>query len=123
MAMERFTINGKKYDAKELDFWYMTILDKNNIDVNNITGMAAINCYAAWCMGVDEETAAKEISAHVIANGGEFPDVMAAYVEKITESDFFRVLLQKAEQTDETEEEETSDENTKTKKVKKEVSE
>lgn len=99
--MEKFTINGKVYFAKELDFEYLVMLDKNGVSVSNVTGVAAINCFLAYCSGMDETRAAKEISQHVI-NGGKLGDVVEIYAKKLEESDFFRALM---EQTTEPQEE------------------
>lgn len=102
--MEKFTINGKSYFAKDLDFEYLVMLDKNGVSVNNVTGLAAINCFVSYCSGMDETSAAKEISQHVIG-GGKLADVVDIYAKKLKESDFFRALMEQTEnETEEVEE-------------------
>lgn len=94
--MDKFTINGKTYFAKELDFEYLVMLDKHDVKVNNVTGLAAINCFLCYCSGMDESIAAKEISQHVI-KGGKLTDVVEIYANKLSESDFFRALMEQTE--------------------------
>ena len=59
----------------------------------DIMGMAAANCYFAYCSGLSEEDAAAEISQHVINNKGDFGDLVSVYGSKVNESDFFRALM------------------------------
>ena len=92
--MEKFTINGKTYVMnKELDFNYLVMLDKNDVKVTNVTGIAAINCFFAYISGLSEEQAGNEITEH-IKNGGSLEDVANAYVKALDESGFFRALME-----------------------------
>lgn len=102
--MEKFTVNGKAYFAKDLDFEFLVMLDKNGISPDKITGLAAVNCFLAYCGNMTEEKASKEISAHVIS-GENLEKIIDVYSECLQESDFFRAVLGRVEdeQTEETE--------------------
>ena len=89
--MEKFIINDKAYFARELNFEYLVELDKRGIDVKHITGLAAVNCFFAFCSGMDETTAADEITKHII-KGGNLDEIIEVYGKKINDSDFFRAL-------------------------------
>lgn len=91
--MEKFTVNGKTYFAKDLNFEYLVELDKHDIKVANITGAAAINCFFAYCSGMDEKQASDEISQHII-NGGSLDDIVGAYAKALEDSGFFRALME-----------------------------
>jgi len=106
--MEKITINGKTYVlSKELDFNYLVMLDKNDIKITNVTGLAAINCFFAYVSGMTEEQAADEITEHV-KNGGKLDDVANAYVKALDGSGFFRALMEQAK-TEQTEVAETDE--------------
>lgn len=109
--MKKFTINSKTYYMqKELDFEYLVALDKKGISVQNMAGVAAINCFLAYVGKMEEEQAAKEISQHII-NGGKLDDIVNVYVEALNESGFFRTLMEQTEkgpkEVEQTEEEVT----------------
>lgn len=102
--MEKFTVNGKAYFAKDLDFEFLVLLDKNGVALDKIGGLAAVNCFLAYCGSLTEEQASKEISAHMIA-GGKLDDITDIYAKCLQDSDFFRAVLGTVEdeQTEETE--------------------
>ena len=91
--MEKFTLNKRVYQAKELDFNFICILGENNIDLSDIGKkvLPAIRCYVAYCMDADVDVAGTEINAHVI-NGGKLEDIINVFNEKAEESDFFQAL-------------------------------
>lgn len=95
--MEKFTVNGKAYMVnRELDFNYLVMLDKNDVKVTNVTGLAAINCFFAYVSGMTEEQAGDEITEHV-KNGGSLDAIANAYVKALNDSGFFRALMEQAE--------------------------
>lgn len=98
--MEKFTVNGKAYFVKDLDFEYLVELDKHDIKVTNITGMAAVNCFFAYCSGMDEKQASDEISKHII-NGGTLEDIVGAYAKALEDSGFFRALMEQTKKEQE----------------------
>ena len=94
--MEKFTVNGKAYFAKDLDFEFLVSLDKNGVALDKIGGLAAVNCFLAYCGNITEEQASKEISAHMIA-GGKLDNIVDVYSKCLQESDFFRAILGRVE--------------------------
>jgi len=90
---ERITINGKVYQAKELDFNFLCDLGDNGIDVTEIDKkmLSTVRVYIAYCMGVDVAKAGDEINQHSIKNGG-INDLIEVFSEKAEDSDFFRSL-------------------------------
>lgn len=121
--MIKFTVNEKTYVLnEELNFKFLVMLDKNDIKVTNMTGLATVNCFLAFVGNMDEDQASEEISQHVI-KGGKLDDVYTAYKQALEESGFFRSLMEQAE-TGQKEVEETDKETPKkTRKVKAEASE
>ena len=121
--MDKFTINNKVYFVKDLDFDFLVTLDKNDIKVENMTRLAAINCFVAYCGDMTEKQASKEISDHVIS-GGKLDDVFNAYAKALQDSGFFRTLMEQTETGQEEVESEVEKTPKKTRKtVKAEVSE
>lgn len=91
--MEKFTLNERVYQAKELDFNFICSLGENNIDLSDIGKkmLPALRCYIAYCMDADVEVAGSEINSHVI-KGGKLDDVINVFNTKAEESDFFQAL-------------------------------
>lgn len=121
--LNRFSVNGKTYDGEEIDFYFMTYLDKCGVSTENISGPAAMNCYFAYCSGLSERDAAKEITQHTINEGGKLPEeLINTYRSMLEESGFFRSFTSE-EQTAEEETEQTAEqasaETTTTKRTKK----
>lgn len=91
--MKSFTVNNKKYVAK--DFTYNTVCDLEDMGVAlsdfKAKPMSVIRAYLAVCADKDMEFAGNEIQAHIIA-GGNFEDMMQIMADKMDESDFFRAL-------------------------------
>ena len=114
--MAKFSINGRTYQAKELDFEYLVEMDKAGINVDNITGLASINLYLSYCSGMTEKQASSEISKHMI-NGGSLDELTQAFGEMVSESDFFRSIMG-TNNEEETEEENPGEEKSKTKRKK-----
>ncbi len=90
--MDVFTINGKTYQAKDVDFEFLVRMDKAGVPIENISGIAALNLYLSFCAGITEAQASYEISQHFI-KGGNLDGIGEAYGEKMTESDFFRSIM------------------------------
>lgn len=87
-----FTINDKKYTAKELDF--NTICDMQDVgfDVTenvNEKFLSATRAYLAVCAGISTEDAGNEISAHM-KSGKNLKELVSIFERKVQESDFFR---------------------------------
>lgn len=125
--MKTFNVNGKQYQAVELDMNFLTFLDKHGVEINILEGLAASACFLAYCSGMSEKQANQEITEHVIANDGLLPtELFEAYTQAIEDSGFFRALAkrgEKAEQTESPESEQTSEETQKKKRTTKSATE
>lgn len=102
--MRIFTINNKRYNSVEADFNMICDFELKGVQLQNISKVptTAIRAYFSYCSGLDEETAGREISAHMM-NGGDLSGISDALREAIEESDFFRALTKR--ETEETPEE------------------
>ena len=100
--MSKFTVNGKEYIGKDLDFLFLLHLEENGVPSSDITSMSAVNAFFTYCTGMTKENAAREISAHVISSNGEFPtELINTYFKYLEESDFFLALSRKGQQSEE----------------------
>ena len=98
-----FTINNRRYEARDFDFNLVCDLQDMKIDVTDFESLsyksiAAVRAYIALCMNVDVNTAGEEIQKHII-DGGDIGEVSSIMRTKMEESDFFRAISE-----DETEE-------------------
>lgn len=94
--MRKFTINGKRYDAKPFDFNTVCDLEDNGVSLTQMKEkpMSMVRAYFALCYGGSREEAGKEIQAHVLA-GGNFNDLYKVMGDEMNESDFFQALNKK----------------------------
>lgn len=98
-----FTLNNKRYEAREFDFNLICDLQEMGIDILDMSSMrknpiVAIRAYASLCIGADKDVAGEEIQAHVV-NGGGFDEILTAMQKMMEESDFFRALNKEPEET------------------------
>lgn len=100
--MEKLTVNGRVYAAKEVDFNFLAELGNEKIDISDIDVkiIPAIRVYVAYCMGVDVERAGEEINAHVV-NGGSIEEIASVLNKKAAESGFFRAINEQTETEEE----------------------
>ena len=91
--MEKMTINGRVYPAKELDFNFVCELGNQGINIDEIDSkiFPAIRTYVAWCMGTTVEVAGEEINQHII-NGGNLDELSNAFANAGETSGFFRAI-------------------------------
>lgn len=92
--MSYVIINGNKYDIPEVDFDAVCELEERgvnllNVDKSNMKFATMARGLVAWIMGVDVQTASKEIGAH-IANGGNIVDIVSRVTDAINDSGFFK---------------------------------
>lgn len=92
-STERFTLNGKVYQAKEIDFNYICMLEVEGIEFKKMGKgfMNMLKVYVAYCMDVDTEVAGEEINQHII-NGGNFTEITEVLSEKMETSGFFLAM-------------------------------
>lgn len=84
-------INGKNYKAAEFDVNFMCEMEDNGIQLDEIDKkmFKTIRMYVALSMGVDPNTAGKEITEHM-KNGGTLEDISETMSQMMQDSDFFR---------------------------------
>lgn len=100
-TMSKFTVNGKEYTAKPIDFNFMCDLEDMGISMADAAEkpMSMVRAYFGVCTGKGKEYAGKELEQHIL-NGGQMDVVINAMNEQIEKSDFFRSLTQRAETED-----------------------
>ena len=100
MTANRFTVNKVTYTAKPFDFDMVCELEDLGVTFEKIDKMpmSLIRGYFAICAGVPKEQAADLIQKHLI-NGGKLDDITDPMAKEMNDSDFFRSLSQKEEQT------------------------
>lgn len=107
--MKHFTINGKDYRSKEIDFNFVCDLEDNGVSLAsaNEKPMSMVRAYFALCAGRNKEYAGKEMQEHVL-NGGDFDEIMEVMGAEMEASGFFQALSKKKEEeTAEDEKEQT----------------
>lgn len=110
--MRTFKVNGKTYKSKELDFNAMCDLEDMGVSLVDIKSksLSLIRAYLSFCGNMSVEEAGNEVMLH-LQNGGKFDKIMEELKTAIENSDFFRILKERAEEeatADETEENEES---------------
>ena len=96
-----FTLNNRRYEAREFDFNLICDLQEMGIDILDMSSLrknpvTTIRAYASLCIGTDKDVAGEEIQAHVV-NGGSFDEILSAMQKMMEESDFFRALNKEPE--------------------------
>ena len=91
-----FTVNNRRYEAKEFDFNLICDLQDmgvNMLDIRDIrkSSLLTVRSYVALCMDADPELAGAEINQHVI-NGGDISEIMDTFQKMMNESSFFQAL-------------------------------
>lgn len=114
--MKTFTINGKEYKSKMIDFNLVCDLEDMGVSITDgdMKNMSLIRGYFGLCAGLSREKAGREMQEH-FKNGGkleEFSDVLKYEFEN---SEFFQSLRKGAEEENTenpTEESEKEEKNT-----------
>lgn len=96
--MRTFTINGRKYTAKNFGFNTIADLDDMGVAIEQAQKKQTsfIRAYFAVCAGFDKDTAGAEIEKHII-DGGNLNELSEVLAKEIEESDFFRSLAKTTE--------------------------
>lgn len=99
--MRVFKVNGKSYKSKELDFNAMCDLEDMGVSMVDIKSksLSLIRAYLSFCGNMSVEEAGKEVMLH-LQNGGKFDEIMEELKTAIEDSDFFRILKERAEEED-----------------------
>ena len=98
-----FTINNRRYEAREFDFNLICDLQEMGINILDMSGirrnpMVIMRNYLALCMDADKDLAGAELQEHII-KGGTFEEIMDVLTKKMDESDFFQALSKTEEKT------------------------
>lgn len=109
--MRKFTVNGKSYKSKELDFNAMCDLEDMGVSLVDIKSksMSLIRAYLAFCGNMSAEEAGNEVMNH-LKNGGKFDEIMEELKDAIENSDFFQILKERAEEENAEDQEQESEE-------------
>ena len=98
--MKNININGKNYRVVPMNF--ETVCDREEmgiaLDDYSTKQMAFMRAYIALCMGADKSYASQEIEQHIL-NDGKLDEIVETIQKEVEESDFFRKLKEKAEET------------------------
>lgn len=81
-----FTLNGKEYKAKPMNFNALCFLEKAGVDMSSaeLSNFNFIRAYMAFCMGVSPEKAGDEIQAHVDENGWDgLTEIFSSVMEEM----------------------------------------
>lgn len=99
--MATVTINNKKYAVPELNFGHSKMMEQMGLPLDGIVSrkyfFTALSAFVAIVVRCEPEQADHLIEQHVLG-GGSVEDIYKAYVIAITESGFFKRLLQAHEQ-------------------------
>lgn len=99
--MSTIKINNKPYDVPELNFRHSKLLEQYGVPLyrmNDISLMFTIvSAFVAIVVGCDPEYADYLIEQHILG-GGNIEDIYKAYIQAISDSHFFKKLLENQEQ-------------------------
>lgn len=97
--MNTFSINGRRYIAKELTFGAVRQFENNGLALTALAQkpMSLASAYLAYCAGIGIDAADDEIQEHVL-KGGSFDELFGVLEEAMNNSRFFQALNKKAEE-------------------------
>ena len=100
MNANRFSVNKVTYTAKPFNFDMICELEDMGVTFERIDRMpmSLIRAYFAACANISKEQAADLIQNHLL-NGGKLEDITEPMAKEMNDSDFFRALSAKEEQT------------------------
>ena len=97
-----FTINNRRYEAKEFDFNTICDLQEMGVNILDMSGIRKnpipiIRSYLSLCMDADKDIAGSEMQEHIVGGGG-FTEILDVITKKMDESDFFQALNKATEE-------------------------
>jgi len=100
MTANRFTVNNVTYTARPFTYDLVCDLEDMGVTYERIQKMpmSLVRAYFALCAEVSKEEAAEIIQKHMIA-GGQLDDIAKPMAKEMNDSDFFRALAEKTEQS------------------------
>lgn len=98
---KKIEINGKKYDVAPMNLNTICELEDNGVSLADFgkKQLSFVRGYAAICMGVDVDTAGKEVEAHLVS-GKTLEDISKVIQKEIEESGFFQAMQKNTAETD-----------------------
>ena len=104
----KFTINGNEYEGAKYNYNTSCQFEEMGVNISDIAKkpMGVMRAYLAISSGMDMEDAGNEIEQHLIG-GGDLTEIQSALAKEMSDSGFFKRLLEMATQTDETPEKKT----------------
>ena len=96
-----FTVNDKRYRAREFDFNLMCDLEEQGLSLADMDKkpMSLIRTYVAFCGDMSKQDAGKELEMHFI-NGGKVDDITEIMSSMMNESGFFRAMGETIQEED-----------------------
>lgn len=98
--MSRVRINNKNYDVPELGFAHSKRLEMYGVPLRRMIDpdlmFTIVSAFVAIVVNVDPSDADYLIEQHILGGGG-IEDIYKAYVDAVTESHFFKKLLENQE--------------------------
>lgn len=90
-----FTINGKEYEGAKYNYNTSCLFEEMGVNVSEIAKkpQSVLRAYLAISSGMDLDDAGNEIEAHLI-NGGDLSEIQSAFAKELSESGFFKSLLE-----------------------------
>ena len=100
----KFTINGKEYEGAKYNYNTSCAFEEMGVQVSEIgkKPQSVLRAYLAISSGMDLEEAGAEIEEHIIA-GGTLTDISNVFAKELSESGFFKSLLQSVQEEETTE--------------------
>lgn len=108
--MHSFEINGKRYNSVPIDLNTICTLEEMGVPIDSIDKMqfSYVRAYFAICARMSIEEAGQELESHMIA-GGNWDGLVEVMNLEREESNFFRTLMQRAEESNAEKTEEKSE--------------
>lgn len=103
--MAKFTINGKEYEGAKYNYNTSCMFEEMGVNISDIgkKPMGVMRAYLAISSGMDAEDAGNEIEQHLIG-GGNLTEMQSVLAKEMSESGFFKSLLDIASNTEESQE-------------------
>lgn len=98
--MSKVIINNKPYDVPELSFAHSKILEQCGVPLRRLIDpdlmFTIVSAFVVVVTGCDPMTADYLMEQHILG-GGTIEDIYGAYTKAITDSHFFKKLLETQE--------------------------
>jgi len=98
----KFTINGKEYEGAKYNYNTSCELEEMGVSIAELgkKPQSIMRAYLAISGGMELDEAGNEIEQHLI-NGGELTDIQNAFAKELSDSGFFKSLLELSKKDEE----------------------